>query len=153
MLGCSQRRVYPVRAEHAFPPPADVDSLRAYSLPVQSLLAFVCGPREARGQRPRFARPGGGAASLRSAGRASRGGASLRSAWLNSARCFVHGEHIRGEVYQHWRQDMKQTVLFCISERLPFGTNRIVPNRPCDHFDFTFTSLLLHFYFTSPCLL
>ena len=43
------KEVNPVRAEHAFPPPADVDSLRAYSLPVQSLLAFVCGPREARG--------------------------------------------------------------------------------------------------------
>ena len=25
--------------------------------------------------------------------------ASLRSAWLSSARCFVRGEHIRGEVY------------------------------------------------------
>ena len=50
----------PVRAEHAFPPPADVDSLRAYSLPVQSPLAFLGGPREARGQRPRFALPGGG---------------------------------------------------------------------------------------------
>ena len=113
---------YPVRAEHAFPPPTDVDSLRAYSLPVQSLLAFLGGPREARGQRPRFARPGGGRPPS-AAGRASHGGASLRSAWLNSARCFVHGEHIRGEVYQHWRQDMRES-----SEKLreaPRGTERL----------------------------
>ena len=57
--------VYPVRAEHDFPPTQGVNSLRAYSLPVQSSLAFVCGPREARGNAslrsavaPRFARPG-----------------------------------------------------------------------------------------------
>ena len=44
--------------------------------------AFVCGPREARGRLRR--RPPSAAASL-------------RSAWLSSARCFVRGEHIRGE--------------------------------------------------------
>ena len=81
---CSRplKPLYPVRAEHAFPPTQAVNSLRACSLPVQSPLAFVCGPREARGRLRR--RPPSAAASL-------------RSAWLSSARCFVRGEHIRGE--------------------------------------------------------
>ena len=45
----------PVRAEHAFPPTKAVDSLRAYSLPVQS-------PRRPQGVPPSAVPPSAGAA-------------------------------------------------------------------------------------------
>ena len=73
--------------------PRAVYTLRAWSLLAYSPLAFVCGPREARGNaslRSGLPPPSAAAdcASRRRQSRASRGGASLRSAWLSSAGAY-----------------------------------------------------------------
>ena len=58
--------LYPVRAEHAFPPTKAVYTPRAESRQLSRIPAFVCGPREARGRLRR--RPPSAAAALRAAG-------------------------------------------------------------------------------------
>ena len=80
----------PVRAEHAFPPTKGVDSLRAYSLPVQS-------PRRPQGAPPSAVPP--------SAGAAFGGGPRFaRGTGLNSASGLTLQATITPEVQQTYER-------------------------------------------------